>query len=197
MRVKLLKILALHGKGSNPAKIKWLTEPLKEFGQVDAPNVEMEADEFLNEFLNKEYDLVAGHSRGGTYALLYAANKGVPVIAVSAPSDRILQLNYLSSFKQGTFQKNAYEDLKNLSYEYLKRTSPIAYADRIKKALLIHGTKDETVPLEQSKKMCEAILKSGGSCNLHELEMKHTPPASLYRTVNKIIKDWVIKNVEL
>lgn len=187
--------MALHGKGSDPAKISWLINPLKTFGDVYAPKFDGEASEFLNSFLNKEYDLVAGHSRGGTYALLYSAFKDKPAIAVSSPSDRVLQAEYLKSFNEGTIQKNLYEDLIKIPKEYLIETSPIKYAGRIKNVLLIHGSEDNIVPVQQSKNLCEMILKTGGKCKLYIIKMKHTPPPSSYKEIKKIIENWVNDNV--
>jgi dipeptidyl aminopeptidase/acylaminoacyl peptidase len=190
-----LKILALHGKGSDPVKIAWLTSSLKIFGNVDAPYVDIEASEFLKSYLKAEYDIVAGHSRGGTYALLYSAFKGKPVIAVSSPSDRLKQLEYLKEFPAGTVQKRLYEDLQKLPKEYLAETSPINYADKIKNALLIHGSEDDIVPVQQSKELCKKIVDSGGKCTLYVIKMRHSPPASLYDEIHKIIESWVRDNV--
>ncbi|MGC8664422.1 MAG: alpha/beta hydrolase family protein [Nitrososphaeria archaeon] len=186
-----MKILALHGKGSEPAKISWLIGPLKKLGEVEAPKFDEEAKDFLNAYLNKDYDLVAGHSKGGTYALLYSAFKGKPVIAVSSPSDRVKQAEYLNSFSEGSIQKSLYEDLKSVPKEYLIETSPIKYADRIKNALLIHGSEDNIVPVQQSEELCEKILKNGGKCKLFIIKMRHTPPPSRYTEIQKIIENWV------
>ncbi|MGC9144544.1 MAG: alpha/beta hydrolase family protein [Nitrososphaeria archaeon] len=190
-----MKILALHGKGSDPAKIAWLISPLKIFGDVDAPYVDIEANEFLKSYLKTEYDIVAGHSRGGTYALLYSAFKGKPVIAVSSPSDRLKQSEYLKGFQLGTVQKRLYEDLQKIQKEYLAETSPINYADKIKNALLIHGSEDDIVPVQQSEELCKKIVDSGGKCRLYVIKMRHTPPASRYSEIHKIIESWVRDNV--
>ncbi len=190
-----MKILALHGKGSDPAKIAWLISPLKIFGDVDAPYVDIEANEFLKSYLKTEYDIVAGHSRGGTYALLYSAFKGKPVIAVSSPSDRLKQSEYLKGFQPGTVQKRLYEDLQKIQKEYLAETSPINYADKIKNALLIHGSEDDIVPVQQSEELCKKIVESGGKCRLYVIKMRHTPPASRYSEIHKIIESWVRDNV--
>ncbi|MGC8599731.1 MAG: alpha/beta hydrolase family protein [Nitrososphaeria archaeon] len=190
-----MKILALHGKGSDPAKIAWLISPLKIFGDVDAPYVDIEANEFLKSYLKTEYDIVAGHSRGGTYALLYSAFKGKPVIAVSSPSDRLKQSEYLKGFQPGTVQKRLYEDLQKIQKEYLAETSPINYADKIKNALLIHGSEDDIVPVQQSEELCKKIVDSGGKCRLYVIKMRHTPPASRYSEIHKIIESWVRDNV--
>ena len=70
----------LHGKGPSPEKVSWLWEPLKEFGDVEVPPFDYSVEEGLQLALRESFDLVAGHSRGGTIALLAAAKKGRPVI---------------------------------------------------------------------------------------------------------------------
>ncbi|MGC9208384.1 MAG: prolyl oligopeptidase family serine peptidase [Nitrososphaeria archaeon] len=190
-----MKILVLHGKGSSPKKIEWLASPLRAFGEVDAPEADIEAEEFIQRFMSKNYDLVAGHSRGGTFALLYAAYRGVPVIAVSAPSDRMKQRDYLSRFSEGTIQRKLYEDLSGLSKEYLQSTSPIFLAEKIKDALLIHGSEDSIVPVEQSIEMCKLINEKGGRCFLSIVKMKHTPSIANYKEISSIIQEWVRRHV--
>ncbi len=190
-----LKMLVLHGKGSCPKKVEWLASPLRAFGEVEAPRADMEADDFIQRFMNRSYDLVAGHSRGGTFALLYAAYRGVPVIAVSAPSDRLKQKDYLSKFNEGTIQRRLYEDLNGLSEEYLRRTSPVVFADKIKDALLIHGSEDQIVPVDQSIEMCRLINEKGGRCFLSILKMRHTPSVANYREISNLVQEWVKRHV--
>lgn len=51
--------------------------------------------------------------------------------------------------------------------DVLVQFSPVDYAQDIKtRMLLVHGTKDKLVPYEQSKRMHEAILASGGQSEL-------------------------------
>ncbi len=186
-----MNILALHGKGSSPERIKWLTDPLSAFGNVIAPQVDMEVEESLQIAKKYSFDLVAGHSRGGTVALLAAAERKVPVIAVSAPSDRLMQRMHLCSYPEGTVQRQLCREQENLSESYLKSTSPINFADRISNALLIHGKHDDIVPIAQSIMMCSRIKGSGGKCELVELMMKHSPPKSLEKELSRAIKEWI------
>ena len=186
-----MNIIALHGKGSSPERIKWLTEPLSKFGSVIAPHVDVEVEDALKIVGKYSFDLVAGHSRGGIVALLAAADYRVPVIAVSAPSDRLMQRRHLCSYPEGTFQWKQCMEQANLSESYLRSTSPIYYADRISHALLIHGKLDEIVPIEHSEMMCSRIRESGGKCKLVELMMKHAPPKSLEKELSLAIEEWI------
>ncbi len=187
-------ILALHGKGSSPDKIKWLTEPLSQFGDVIAPSIDMEVNQALELLKEYNFGLVAGHSRGGTVALLAAAMRGVPVIAVSAPSDRLMQRMHLCSYPDGTVQKRLCREQDNVSESYLKSTSPVNFADKISSALLIHGKQDDIVPIVQSRIMCLRIKENGGKCNLLELMMKHSPPKSLEKELFKAVKEWMVND---
>ncbi|MDG6928087.1 MAG: prolyl oligopeptidase family serine peptidase [Nitrososphaerota archaeon] len=188
-----MMILALHGKGSSPEKIQWLTEPLSKFGQVTAPPVDMEVNQALELVGRYSFDLIAGHSRGGTVALLAAARRGVPVIAVSAPSDRVMQRMHLCSYPDGTVQKRLCREQDNYSESYLRSTSPVNFADKITDALLVHGKRDDIVPISQSRIMCSRIRENGGRCNLVELEMKHTPPKSLEKELFRAVEEWIKK----
>ena len=186
--------LVLHGKGSSPEKVEWLAKPLRQFGEVIVPYFEIEVKEGVEKAITYNFDLIAGHSRGGTIALIAAALKGKSVIAVSAPSDRRKQKEYLSRFPPGTIQHKIYEDIKNLPEEEFEYY-PLKYADRIKNALLIHGENDEIVLKDHSVILCEEIKKHGGNCELHIIKgMKHTPLGQHYKLIWDIITNWVKKN---
>jgi dipeptidyl aminopeptidase/acylaminoacyl peptidase len=189
-----MKSLVLHGKGSSPEKVEWLAKPLRQFGEVLIPEFEIEAKEGVQKALTYDFDLIAGHSRGGLVALIAAALKGKSAIAVSAPSDRRKQKEYLSKFPPGTIQRKIYEDIKNLPDEELE-WYPLKYADRIKNALLIHGENDDVVLKEHSIILCDEIRKYGGKCQLYIIKgMKHSPLGQHYNEIWKIITEWVKVN---
>jgi acetyl esterase len=53
----------------------------------------------------------------------------------------------------------------------MREASPIAWVSKdMPPFLCIHGTADEQVPYEQSPKMCEAIKKAGGVCDLQTVK---------------------------
>lgn len=64
---------------------------------MDVPPFDLSVEEGVELVLPKGFDLIAGHSRRGTVALLAGAKKDRPVIAVSSPTDKMLQLEHVSS----------------------------------------------------------------------------------------------------
>ncbi|AWR93567.1 alpha/beta hydrolase family protein [Acidianus brierleyi] len=186
-----MRILVLHGKGSSPDKIKWLSKPLEEFGEIIVPDFDYEVKEGVEKALKYDFDCIAGHSRGGTIALMSSALTGKCCIAVSAPSDRVEQMKYLSSFPQDSIQYRNYLDLSKISIEDLKKYSPINYADKLHNVLLIHGKNDNIVSPTHSINLCNKIKENGGKCELYLIEMKHSPPMDKYSELAGIIKKWV------
>ncbi|BCU66980.1 alpha/beta hydrolase [Sulfolobales archaeon HS-7] len=186
-----MKILVIHGLNSSPEKIEWLSEPLRKYGEVYVPKVDEEIMETVEKYSSFNCDLVAGHSRGGASALILGSKKVIPVIAVSPPADRLLQLHYLSTFPSGTPQHRNYEYLSSLGEEYLRNTSPINYVKGLKDVLLIHGTRDDIVQQRQSEILCEKIRESGGRCQLQIIDMKHSPMRSQYKEIDNIISEWL------
>ncbi|MFZ8807667.1 MAG: alpha/beta fold hydrolase [Pyrobaculum sp.] len=93
------KAVAFHGYRSSPSNIQWLTQPLWEAGfGVAAPVIRDVEDGYEAGLRELPVEVAAGHSMGGTVALLLAArNPGSVkcVVAVAAPVDRRLQLQYL------------------------------------------------------------------------------------------------------
>ncbi|QKR00261.1 prolyl oligopeptidase family serine peptidase [Metallosphaera tengchongensis] len=187
--------LVLHGRGSSPDKVDWLAQPLKRFGDVKVPQFEYDVEDGLRVALSMNFDIIAGHSRGGTIALLAAAKKGVPVIAVSAPSDRLLQLSHLSKFPEGSEQRRLYSFLSSVPQEKLVETSPVTYSSCLRDVLLIHGEHDEVVPKEHSELLCKEVRSKGNKCELVILEMRHSPPKHMYGEISKVIQAWVEKTL--
>ncbi|MCH4816820.1 MAG: prolyl oligopeptidase family serine peptidase [Saccharolobus sp.] len=191
----MMKSLVLHGKNSSPDKVEWLAKPLRKFGEVIVPEFEIEVKEGVEKALTYDFDCIAGHSRGGLIALITAALKGKCVIAVSAPSDRRKQREYLSKFPPGTIQYNIYQDLLKMP-EYEFDYSSLKYADKLKKVLLIHGEKDEIVLKEHSVTLCEMIKNHDGDCELYIVpEMKHTPLGQQYHVIWNTIENWIKRKV--
>ena len=53
----------------------------------------------------------------------------------------------------------------------LRQASPITYVRKgLPPHLFIHGTKDPTVPFEQSPRMCDALKKAGNTCEVFPVE---------------------------
>lgn len=188
-----MEIFVLHGKHSSPEKVSWLSKPLKKFGNVQVPFFDFEIKQGLEILKGKEIDCIAGHSRGGTAALLAAEIMNIKcVIAVSAPIDRIYQMNYLCKFGEDTIQHKLCLELRALPEEELKETSPIYMLDKLDNVLIIHGDSDEIVPLWHSKTLYERLNGLGRNVRLEIIKgMKHTPMRSQYSYIEKIITEFM------
>ncbi len=67
--------------------------------------------------------------------------------------------------------------------------------------LLMHGTKDEDVPYEQSVEMCSAMKDAGAHCELISLEgaphgMDHWEPRPELHWYKKALTDWLRKTLQ-
>jgi acetyl esterase len=79
------------------------------------------------------------------------------------------------------------------------RASPVTYGTREMPAfLLIHGSKDQDVPYEQSIAMCEKMRQAGAHCDLitidgapHGMDHREGHPEFLW--YKKAIVDWLQK----
>jgi dipeptidyl aminopeptidase/acylaminoacyl peptidase len=190
-----MKALVLHGRNSSPKNVEWLASPFREFGEVIVPEFDVEVSEGIRISLSYDFDVIAGHSRGGLVALIAGALKGKPVVAVGAPADRRRQFEYVSKFPPGTFQARIYEELKSLPKEE-REVSAFNYVDRLTNVLLIHGEKDPIVEPRQSLDLCEALKRAGKKCELHVIQnMGHSPSGETVEVVQEIIRAWIETSV--
>ncbi len=183
-----MKCLVLHGKNSSPGKVKWLIDPISRFADVESPSVEMEVNEIVEKFKGENYECVAGHSRGGTAALILGSLWSSLVIAVSSPTDRRFQLDYLSKFPDGTPQSSLYKDL--LRVKDLDSSSPINYVEGLKRAnvLLIYGDSDQIVPKKHGEILCEKLT----NCKLKVVNgMKHSPMGQQIGEISRIVSEFL------
>ncbi|AAL65014.1 alpha/beta hydrolase family protein [Pyrobaculum aerophilum] len=143
------KAIVFHGYKSSPSNIEWLVKPLEEAGfGVVAPPIRDVEDGYERGLKELPVSVAAGHSMGGTVALLLAAkNPGSVkcVIAVAAPVDRRLQLQYLSQSSDPYLKKLA-NDLASLGSK-LEQTSPSRFiGNGMPPVLYIRGSEDYVVP---------------------------------------------------
>ncbi|MGC9105470.1 MAG: alpha/beta hydrolase family protein [Thermoprotei archaeon] len=186
-----MKAIVLHGRSSSPKSVEWLAEPFRAFGEVIVPDFDFEVNEGVNRALQYDFDVIAGHSRGGLIALIVAAIKGKPVVAVAAPADRKRQYEYVSKFPPDTFQGRIYKELSALPKEEIE-VSAFQYLEKLDNVLLIHGLQDPVVQPEQSKDLCDALRKLGKRCELYLIpKMGHSPRDENVRVVQEIIKGWL------
>jgi len=102
----MAKAVAFHGYRSSPSNIQWLTQPLLEAGfGVAAPVIRDVEDGYEAGLRELPVEVAAGHSMGGTVALLLAArNPGSVkcVVVVAAPVDRSCSCSTSSSRRTHT-----------------------------------------------------------------------------------------------
>jgi dipeptidyl aminopeptidase/acylaminoacyl peptidase len=199
-----MKAIALHGFGSSPEKINWLIGPLR------ALNIEVLAPSYrdFEDGLNKVSELIkgggrfiiAGHSMGGAIALLTASTlEGVDcAISVSGPTDRLAQVRWLSEGGPGSIRRRTYEELlridsRQVTEEFLRRTSPINYLrPGLPPILLIHGANDELVNINQVMNYYEKAKSLGNVIEFIRVEgMPHTPRGKDIRIIADAIENFV------
>lgn len=186
-----MRTLVLHGRGSSPKNVEWLASPFRGFGEVIVPEFDFEVNEGVRRALGYDFDIIAGHSRGGLVALIAGAITGRPVVAVGAPADRKRQFEYLSKFPENTIQGKIFRELKVLPKEELEQ-SAFQYADRLEKVLLIHGSEDKIVEPDQSVKLCERLRQLGKDCELRIIQgMGHSPSGDKVKEVSEVITSWL------
>lgn len=144
-----MRAVVFHGRGSSPDKVDWLISPLEKFGlSVTAPQIKDVADAYEAGASLLPLEVAAGHSMGGTAALLLAARnpgKVKCVISVAGPVDRRLQLQWLES-RGDKFSKRLANELASLGH-VLDETSPSRYiGPGMPPVLYIRGERDEIVP---------------------------------------------------
>jgi acetyl esterase len=83
----------------------------------------------------------------------------------------------------------------------LIQASPVVYVSKdMPPFLLMHGSKDEDVPYEQSVEMCENMKKAGARCDLITIEgaphgMDHWEPHPEWLWYKKALVDWLTKTL--
>ena len=85
---------------------------------------------------------------------------------------------------------------------FLIRASPVFYISQdMPPFLLMHGSKDEDVPYEQSVEMCEKMRHAGAHCDLITIEgaphgMDHWEPHGEFRWYKKALIEWLQKTLK-
>jgi acetyl esterase len=83
----------------------------------------------------------------------------------------------------------------------LIKASPVVYVSKdMPPFLLMHGSKDEDVPYEQSVEMCEKMKQAGARCDLITVEgaphgMDHWEPHPEFQWYKKALVEWLGRNM--
>ncbi len=193
-----MRAIVYHGRGSSPEKVDWLIKPLRDLGyEVAAPTIRDVSDAYEAGLSLLPVDVAAGHSMGGTAALLLAArNPGMVgcVISVAGPVDRRLQLQWLES-KGDKFSKRLANELAALG-PLLDETSPSRYIGRgMPPVLYIRGERDDVVPRAHVDVLVGLAEKFGFPVDVVEIAgMGHTPKGDEEREkVARVIANFVEK----
>ena len=116
---------------------------------------------------------LVGESAGAQLASMAALSpelKGVVkgVVALYSPSDLVGLARTSKQVPEEMRRSLAGTPFGEMLLAGLKRLSPIENLSRdMPPFLLIHGTDDRLVPFDQSERMCAAVRKAGGSCELY------------------------------
>lgn len=181
-----MKALIFHGYGSSPTRIKWLIKPVKEVvKEVEVPKIPSPLVKAWEEFKDRKADIYVGHSMGGALALLLASKFETFAVAVAPPTDLRAQMEHL--------KKNIpqiYDEISSsVDLNEMFKMSPINFEYK-KPLLIIHGAKDNVVPVDQSIAFCKKVKL----CELIVIEeMGHRPVKEEEKeSVANAIKEFII-----
>lgn len=155
-----------------------------------------------------EYRIDAGRialigESAGAHLTLMAALKPAPgagvraVVAFYAPSDLARLAETSSRIPDSVRNMVKGTPLGAVLMNGLRELSPRYFVHKDEPpALLIHGTRDGLVPLDQSERLCQAMREAGASCQLHTVEggghgMRFWNPAAYQRTLT----EWLLETL--
>jgi len=117
-----------------------------------------------------------GESAGGHLVAYVGAKSGrklglAAVVPFYGPHDLESRARAGKQVSAGLKGFLAIDQLDDAAYRKLRQASPITYVKKdMPPFLFIHGTKDETVPYEQSSKMCDKMKQAGARCEVFPVE---------------------------
>ncbi len=117
---------------------------------------------------------LVGESAGAQLASMAALSPGVDVKAVVAfysPSDLVSLAKESQYVPESLRRQIKGTPWESLVLAGLQELSPINHVRAgMPPFLLIHGTSDSLVPYEQSERMCAAVRRAGGQCELYPVK---------------------------
>ena len=116
---------------------------------------------------------ILGESAGGhLVSYVGARNPGVAaVVSFYGVHDFEARERGLGKVSDNTKALLGVSDFSDAAVKRMREASPAAYVKRqMPPFLMIHGTKDQAVPYDQSVKMCEKMRDAGASCELFTVE---------------------------
>ncbi len=119
---------------------------------------------------------LVGESAGGHLVSYVGARYGrklglAAVVPFYAPHDMEYRARVSKQVSDPVKSFFGVTELNEAGFGKLREASPITYVSRnMPPFLLIHGTKDEQVPYEQSPRMCEKMKQAGARCELFTVE---------------------------
>ena len=119
---------------------------------------------------------IIGESAGGHLVSLAgvrakAETRVAAVVPFYAPHDLELQVNHRHALGPSMEALFGLTELNDAAWKTLREASPISYVRKgLSPYLLVHGTKDATVPFEQSLKFQDKMKAAGNVCDLIAVE---------------------------
>lgn len=153
-------VLDIDYRGSAGYGRDWRTDVYDFLGGKDMDD-HVDAIDFMvaNYSVNKDKVGVYGGSYGGFMAGMLAMRAPDKVAAAAALRPVFDWKNYYESSPGYTVQRLGFPDKNPEAY---KRSSPITYADKLERPLLIlHGMSDDNVPVQDSVQLMEKLIRLG------------------------------------
>ena len=168
-------------------------EQAARFAQRHAPWLRLDPGKFA----------LIGESAGAQLAAMAVLRSETPVmkavVGFYTPAD-LEELVRGSAYIPEPFRRAVLgAPLEGILLERLRKLSPIQHVRAgMPPFLLIHGTADPLVPIEQSRKLCRAIRKAGGECDLVAVNggghgLRRWESAGL-ETYKRLMIGWLIKH---
>src|SRR5690606_6461227 len=153
-------VLDIDYRGSAGYGRDWRTDVYDFLGGKDMDD-HVDAIDYMvaNYNVNRDKVGVYGGSYGGFMAGMLAMRAPDKIAAAAALRPVFDWKNYYASSPGYTAQRLGFPDKNPDAY---KRSSPITYADRLERPLLIlHGMSDDNVPVQDSVQLIEKLIRPG------------------------------------